>query len=103
LKKKIKPLEFNGDTISISVSITEKDFELFNSEKIETVLSLFQPIMGYVYTGKLDALSLGEELKKSKVLSFLEQSLKEVKDFGKLAADYKEVLRPDTDLKSLAN
>jgi len=91
-----KTIEFNGDTIASTVTITEKDFELFDSENPSTVLPLFQAIMGYGYAGKIDNLSLGEELKKSKALSFLEQSLKEVKDFGKLAQHYKETLRPDT-------
>lgn len=95
-----KTIEFNGDTISPSISIAEKDFELFDSENVATVLPLFEPIMGYPYTGKMDNLSLGEELKKSKILSFLEQSLKEVKDFGRLAEVYKKTLRPDASEES---
>ena len=89
-----KTIEFNGDTISPSISVSEKDFELFDSENVASALPLFEPLMGYRYTGKMDNLSLGEELKKSKILSFLEQSLKEVKDFGKLAEVYKNTLRP---------
>ena len=90
-----KTIEFNGDKISPSISITENEFELFESENITTALPFFEPIMGYPYTGKMDNLSLGNELKQSKILSFLEQSLKEVKDFGKLAEVYKNTLRPD--------
>jgi superfamily II DNA/RNA helicase len=90
-----KTIEFTGDTISPSITITEKDFELFDSENVATALPLFEPLMGYPYNGKMDNLSLGEELKKSKILSFLEQSLKEVKDFGKLAEVYKNTLRPN--------
>ena len=92
-----KTIEFNGDKISTSITISEKDFELFDSENVETVLPLFEPLMGYAYNGKTDNLSLGEELKKSKILSFLEQSLKDLKDFGKLAADYRKALRPEAD------
>ncbi len=91
-----KTIEFNGDVISPAISITENDFDLFDSENVATVLPLFQAIMGYAYAGDMDNLSLGEELKKSKILSFLEQSLKEVKDFGKLAEVYKKELRPST-------
>ena len=96
LEEEDKTIEFNGNTISPSVAITEKDFDLFESENVSTALPLFQAIMGYPYTGKINSLSLGEELKKSKVLSFLERSLKEVKEFGRLALKYKETIRPTT-------
>ena len=92
-----KTIEFIGDTISTSINITKNDFDLFDSENILTVLPLFEKLMGYPYVEKNDNLSLGEALKKSKVLSFLEQSLKEVKDFGKLAVEYKNTLRPFAD------
>ena len=95
-----KTIEFNGDTISTSVTIAEKDFESFDSENVSTVLPLFQALMGYAYVGKMNNLSLGEELKKSKTLSFLEQSLKEVKDFGSLAQRYKEAIRPGANVEA---
>lgn len=95
-----KTIEFNGDTISPALAIAETDFELFDSESVSTVLPLFQAVMGYPYTGKMDNLSLGEELKKSKILSFLERSLKEVKEFGILALQYKEAIRPTANEES---
>jgi superfamily II DNA/RNA helicase len=91
-----KTIEFNGDVMPPAASITESNFDLFDSEDVATVSPLFQALMGYDYTGNMDNLSLGEELKKSKILSFLEQSLKEVKDFGKLAEVYQKELRPTT-------
>ncbi|MEI6137957.1 MAG: DEAD/DEAH box helicase [Mariniphaga sp.] len=90
-----KTIEFNGEVIATAFTLTEKDFEFFDSENISTVLPLFQAVMGYPYAGKMDNRSLGEELKKSKILGFLEQSLKEVKEFGKLAQQYKEAIRPN--------
>lgn len=91
-----KTIEFNGDVIAASVTITEKAFDLFDSDNISTSLPLFEAVMGYSYTGKMDSLSLGEELKKSKIISFLEKSLKEVKDFGTLAKVYRDAIRPTT-------
>lgn len=90
-----KTIEFDGNIISPELIIEETDFDLFESENISTALPLFRAVMGYPYDGKIDNLSLGEELKKSKVLSFLEKSLKEVMDFGALALKYKAVIRPD--------
>ena len=95
IEEEDKTIEFAGTTISPTITITEKDFELFDSEDVATALPLFEPIMGYQYKGELTNLSLGEELKKSRILSFLERSLKEVKDFGKLAEVYKSTLRPN--------
>jgi superfamily II DNA/RNA helicase len=91
-----KTIEFTGDIIAPIVSIKERDFESFDSENVSTALPLFQALMGYAYTGEMDNLSLGEDLKKSKALGFLEQSLKEVKDFGTLAQKYQEAIRPGT-------
>lgn len=95
-----KTIEFNGNIIAPTITITERDFELFDSENIATVLPLFEALMGHPFLGKMDSLSLGEELKQSKILGFLEQSLKEVKDFGVLAYRYKEAVRPTSNLEA---
>jgi superfamily II DNA/RNA helicase len=95
IEEEDKTIEFDGDIIASNVSITEHDIEKFNSEDISTVLPLFKALMGYDYKGNLEPLSLGEQLKQSKVLSFLEQSLKEVKDFGTLTKQYKTSMRPN--------
>ena len=95
-----KTIEFNGNEMSSTITIKEQDFDLFNSEDISSVIPLFEPIMGYPYTGNMDNIHLGEVLKKSKILSFLEQSLKEVKDFGKLAEVYKDTLRPQSTIEA---
>ncbi len=95
-----KTIEFTGDVISPVPTITENDLELFDSDNIETVLPLFAHIMGYSYAGNSDAISLGSELSKSKVLTFLEQSLKEVKDFGTLTKHYRDNIRPETDIET---
>lgn len=92
-----KSIEFSGTIISPSVTISEEDFKQFDSENVATAIPLFKPIMGYAYQGNVNNLSLGEALKQSKVLSFLEQSLKQVKDFGKLTNHYRKALRPDAD------
>jgi len=92
-------IEFDGNAISEAPNITEADLDEFNSEKLETTLPLFAHIMGYTYSGRIDRISLGEELKKSKVLSFLEKSLKEVKVYGTLAKQYQGTLRPAADLE----
>ncbi len=46
--------------------LTEKDFELFESENIATACHYLKPIMGYPYTGKMDSLSLRRGIKEIK-------------------------------------
>lgn len=89
-----RTIEFDGTVLAPTPTISESDFDLFNSEQVVTVFPLFKAIMGYDYTGMADNLSLGQELKQSKILSFLEQNLKEVKDFGTLANEYQAAIRP---------
>jgi len=93
-----KSIEFKGQIISQSPSLTEKLLDSFDSDNLETVLPLFECLMGYPFPGKLDKLSLGDELKKSRIISFLEQALKEIKDFSLLANQYQKELRPGIDL-----
>jgi len=92
-------VEFEGDIISKTITITEEVLDSFDSEQFESVLPLFESLMGYPFTGKLEQLTLGEELKKSKIISFLEKSLKEIKDFTFLATQYQQELRPGSELE----
>jgi superfamily II DNA/RNA helicase len=89
-----KTIEFDGDKIAPSLTLTENDFLDFDSENITTTFPLFERVMGYTYKGESSSLALGEELKNSKTLSFLEKSLKEVKDLGALAKHYQQEIRP---------
>lgn len=95
-----KTIEFIGDSISGRPAVTEAMLEAFDSDQFETVLPLFEQIMGYPYTGELTPLALGNELKQSKLLTILEQSLKEVKDYGTLAKQYRDAVRKDRDLEA---
>jgi superfamily II DNA/RNA helicase len=89
-----KTIEFDGDKIAPTLTLTENDFIDFDSENITTAFPLFERVMGYAYKGESTSLALGEELKNSKLLSFLEKSLKEVKDLGTLAKHYQKEIRP---------
>jgi ATP-dependent helicase YprA (DUF1998 family) len=95
-----KTIEFTGNVIAAIPTITEAVLDEFDAGKLETALPLFDHIMGYAYRGTIDSISLGEELKKSKVLTFLEQSLKEVKDYGTLANQYRDNVRPGYDIET---
>lgn len=92
-------IEFTGELLSPSVAITQSDLDGFDSLSISSALPLFTAVMGYGFKGTLNNLSLGDELKKSKVLSFLEQSLKEVKEFDQLAKEYQTAIRPSATIE----
>ncbi len=94
-----KSIEFDGEIISPMITITEEQLDAFDSDQLQSVLSIFESVMGYPFTGKLDRLSIGEALKKSFILGFLEQSLKEIKDFTSLANQYQQELRSGADLE----
>lgn len=83
-----KSIWFEGDTLSPSITVTQEQLEAFDIDKLETVLPLFKGIMGFEYKGALNKLEIGEALKKSILLSFLEKSLKEIKDLGILISEY---------------
>ena len=89
-----KSLEFDGKTIADTFSLTPQDIEMLDHEKPSTAHNLFQALMGFEFTGTTN-LELGEELKGSCLLGFLERELKEVKDFGTLAEDYQAQIRPN--------
>jgi len=94
-----KTIEFDGTVISPSITIKENDFTGFDSNKIETCFEIFKAAMGHEFAGEKNALALGEELKKSRILGFLEKSLKEVKDYGTLAAEYQREVRPSATIE----
>jgi superfamily II DNA/RNA helicase len=97
IEEEDKSIEFDGNVISPSISITEEVLDAFDSEQFESVLPLFESVMGYPYKGQHEHLALGEELKKSRIIGFLEKSLKEIKDFSILAEQYQKELRPGDD------
>ncbi len=87
-------LEFEGELISETYSLNPEDIELLDHEDILTSRSLFKALMGYEFAGTTN-LELGEALKSSRLLSFLEKELKEVKDFGTLTDNYRNQIRHD--------
>jgi ATP-dependent helicase YprA (DUF1998 family) len=89
-----KALEFNGTKISSAFAVQESDIENLDHEKPETAAPLFKALMGEDFTGASN-LNLGEALKDSLLLGFLERKLKEVKSFGELASEYKYEIRKD--------
>ncbi len=88
-----KSIWFDGKRLSSSITITEEELSVFELEKIQTALPLFKAVMGFDYKGELNRKGLGEALKDSLLLSFLERSLKEVKDLGTLIREYQDVHR----------
>lgn len=93
-----KTIEFDGQVISPSIMVTDEELDAFDSNQLNTSFPLFRAIMGFDYKGESNNLSLGELLKASKVLSFLEQNLKEIKDFKALAKKYQENIRIGSEL-----
>ena len=87
-----KALEFNGSKISDTFAVQESDIENLDHENPITAAPLFKALMGEDFTGSSN-LELGEALKDSLLLGFLEKELKEVKSFGELASKYKEQIR----------
>lgn len=86
-------LVFNGDKISDTFSVSQTDIDKLNHSDYTSAIPLFNAIMDESFKG-YSGLDLGNELKSSKILGFLEKELKEVKDFGILAAKYNEQIRP---------
>ncbi len=88
-----KTISFNGDILNQSVSVTAKMLAEFDLNDLKSSVPLLEAVMGYKYRGKVDKLSIGNELKKSSLLTFLEVSLKEVKNLGELIKEYKAQYR----------
>jgi superfamily II DNA/RNA helicase len=93
IEEEDKTIWFRGDVLSQKVSVTEAMLDTFVLNDIQSAIPILEAIMGYKYSGNLDRISLGNELKKSLLLSFLEESLKEVKSFGDLVTKYKTRFR----------
>ncbi|AHW62297.1 protein of unknown function [Draconibacterium orientale] len=89
-----KALEFSGTKISDSFQLEESDVENLDHENPLTAAPLYKALMGEDFTGSSN-LELGEALKDSLLLGFLEKELKEVKSFGDLAANYQNQIRKD--------
>jgi hypothetical protein len=85
-------LRFDGDKISDSFSVTQADIDMLDYTNYTTALKLFKAVMGDDFNGH-SSLELGNALRDSKLLGFLENELKEVKDFGVLAKKYQESIR----------
>jgi ribosomal protein S27E len=94
IEEEDKSIEFNGRVISPDITITEETLDAFDSEDLETAYPLFEALMGYVWNGEKSRLAFGHELKQSLVISFLERSLKEIKEFNILAQQYQAEIRP---------
>jgi superfamily II DNA or RNA helicase len=93
-------IEYNGVVISSGISVTKDMVDQYDGENLLSTLPLYEGIMGYPFAGELSMESLGTELTKSSTLSFIEQSLKEVKDFNALAVAYQEKLRPEESIEN---
>lgn len=86
-------IEYDGNVISSGISVTKELVDQFDGDNLISALPLFESIMGYPFSGDLTMENLGSELTKSATLSFIEQSLKLVKDFNSLALEYQNQLR----------
>lgn len=89
-----KALEFSGSKISDGFSLLESDIEKLDHENPSTAIPIYKALMGEDFNGSSN-LELGEALRDSLLLGFLEKELKEVKSFGDLAKNYKEQIRKD--------
>ena len=88
-----KTIWFKGEVLNPVSSVTRELVEAFDLNDLQSAIPLFEAIMGYKYSGNSDRISLGNELKKSLLLSFLEKSLIEVKSLGDLVTEYKALYR----------
>jgi len=84
---------FDGNVLSDRITVTQDMLHSFDIDNIITAYPLFRSVMGFDYTGKNDRIFLGEELKKSLLLSYLEKSLIEVRKFSDLVAEYRKTWR----------
>lgn len=87
---------FDGTISSGQVAVTDKMLADFNADDLQTAYPLFEAVMGYRYSGTESRISLGDELKKSLLLSFLEKSLEEPGSLGDLINSYKSLHRENT-------
>jgi superfamily II DNA/RNA helicase len=90
-------LEFDGETIAKEFSVTSTDIDALDYTEYRTALALFKSVMGFDFTGSTK-LEMGEVLRDSLLLTYLERELKEVKDLGSLALKYKESHRSQLSL-----
>lgn len=84
-----KSLEFNGTKISSAFMLKESDIENLDHENPLSAIPVFNAIMGEDFKGSTN-LELGNALKESQLLGFIEKELKEVKSFGDLALNYQK-------------
>jgi ribosomal protein L37AE/L43A len=87
-------LSFEGNTLAAHPAVTEANLKEFDSGNLPSAAALFGAVMGFAFTGGTH-LALGEALKASRTLSFLEKALREVQDLGTLVARYQVEVRPD--------
>lgn len=92
-----KSLEFEGDIIADTFSLNTDDIEILDHENPTSARNLFKTLMSDEFKGTTN-LELGEALKASRLLSFLEKELKDVKDFGTLAENYRAQIRQNLTL-----
>jgi ATP-dependent helicase YprA (DUF1998 family) len=87
-----KALIYNGNKLADTFSIKASDIENLDHEIINTAKPVYKALMGEDFSGSTN-LELGEALKDSLLLGFLEEELKEVKSLGDLAANYQQKFR----------
>lgn len=77
-----------GTELNPVFEVTPAMLDAYNLDSLSTVLPLFKAIMGRDFTGDVNALNLGDALKDSALLTFLEQGLKEIQTFDALTDKY---------------
>lgn len=88
-----KALNFHGLELSDKITITETQLDKFDINDFSTIAPLYVGIMGKPLAATTH-LDLGEALKKSALLTFLESELRTIQDLKTLAESYQKQYRP---------
>jgi hypothetical protein len=91
--------EHHGDVLNPAFEITPEMLTGFTADDLATTLPLFKALMGFSFTGELNSIALGDALKDSATMTFLEQGLKEIQKLDELAEAYQQALRPSLSIE----
>lgn len=87
--------EHHGEVLNPAFEVDAAMLKAFDASDLSTALPLFKAVMGYAFGGQLTSVTLGDALKSSALMTFLEQGLKEIQKLDELAESYQQQLRPD--------
>jgi hypothetical protein len=87
-------LYFDGEVLPPSFNVRDEYLLKYDENDINTALPLYEAVMGESFNKDINEYNLGEKLKKSMLLSYIEKELsQEAKSFSEIVNSYQSKLR----------